>query len=40
MCVSLGYLDINSIRNKLSSIPHLIDNKLDILAIAERKLDS
>ena len=39
-CVSLGYLNINSIRNKFSSIPHLIDNNLDIFAIAETKLDS
>ena len=39
-CVSLEYLNINSIRNKFSSIPHLIDNNLDIFAIAETKLDS
>ena len=39
-CVSLGYLNINSIRNKFSSIPHLIDNNLDIFAIANTKLDS
>ena len=37
--VSLTYLNINSIRNKFSSIHHLIDN-LDIFAIAETKLDS
>ena len=39
-CVSLAYLNINSIQNKFSSIPHLIDNNLDIFAIAETKLDS
>ena len=38
--VSLGYININSIRNKFSSITHLIDNNLDIFAIAETKLDS
>ena len=27
-------------RNTFSSIPHLIDNNLDIFAIAEAKLDS
>ena len=36
----MAYLNINSIRNKFSSIPHLIDNNLDIFAIAETKLDS
>ena len=39
-CVSLAHLNMNSIRNKFSSIPHLIDNNLDIFAIAETKLDS
>ena len=38
--VSLAYLNINSMLNKFSSIPHLIDNNLDIFAIAETKLDS
>ena len=36
----LGYLNINSIRNKFSSILHLIHNDLDIFATAETKLDS
>ena len=36
----MPYLNINSIRNKFSSIPHLIDNNLDIFAIAKTKLDS
>ena len=36
----LGYLNINSIRNKFSSILHLIHNNLDIFATAETKLDS
>ena len=39
-CVSLAYLNINSIRNKFSSIPHKMDNNLDISAIAVTKLDS
>ena len=39
-CVSLGYLNINSIRNKISSIPFLIENNLDVFATAETKLDS
>ena len=38
--VSLGYLNINSVRNKFFSIPHLIDNNIDIFTIAETKLDS
>ena len=36
-CVSLWYLNINSIRNKFSSIPHWIDNNLDIFPIPEAK---
>ena len=36
----MGYLNINFIRNKFSSIPHLIDNNLDIFAIAETKVNS
>ena len=39
-CVSLGYPNINSVRNKFFSIPHLIDNNIDICTIAETKLDS
>ena len=39
-CVSLAYLNINFIGNKFSSIPHLIDNNLDIFAIDETELDS
>ena len=39
-CVSLAYLNINSIRNKFSSIPHKMNNNLDIFAIAVTKLDS
>ena len=31
---------MSSLRNKFSSIPHLIDNNFDIFAIAETKLDS
>ena len=36
----MAYLNINSIRNKFSNIPHLLDNNLGIFAIAETKLDS
>ena len=36
----MGYLNINSVRNKFFSIPHLIDNNIDIFTIAETKLDS
>ena len=39
-CLSLAYLNINSIRNKFTGIPHLIDNNLDIFATAKTKLDS
>ena len=39
-CVSLGYLNINSIRTKSFSNHHLTDNNLEIFAIAEAKLDS
>ena len=38
--ISLGYLNINVIRNKFSSISHLIDTNLDIFAITKIKLDS
>ena len=40
MCVSFGYLNINSIKIRFSRILHLIDNNLDIFVIAETKLDS
>ena len=36
----MGYLNTNSVRNKFFSIPHLIDNNIDIFTIAETKLDS
>ena len=36
----MGYLFINSIRNKFSSIPNLIDNDLNVFTIAETKLYS
>ena len=36
----MAYLNINSIRNKFTGIPHLIDNNLDIFATAKTKLDS
>ena len=39
-CVSLGYLNINSVRNKLYGISPLIEHNIDIFALAETKLDS
>ena len=39
-CVLLGYLSTNSIRNRFSSTPCLIENVLDVFAMAETKLDS
>ena len=39
-CVSLGYLNINFVRNKFYSIPPLIEHNIDIFALAETKLDS
>ena len=39
-CVLLGYLKINSIRNKYSHIPCLIENNLDVFITAETKLGS
>ena len=39
-CVLLGYLNINSIRNKLSDIPCLIKNNLDAFILVETKLGS
>ena len=39
-CISLGYLNINSVRNKFYSIPPLIEHNIDIFALAETKLDS
>ena len=38
--IVLGYLNINSIRNKFENLQTLIDGKVDILAIAETKLDA
>ena len=39
-CISLGYLNINSVRNKFYTIPPLIERNIDIFALAEIKLDS
>ena len=39
-CVSLGYLNINAIRNKLSDVLCLIENNLDVFTVAKGKLDS
>ena len=37
--VILSYLNINSVRNKLNDIYTLVGNSVDILTIAETKLD-
>ena len=37
--VILSYININSIRNKLDSLGTLVSGEVDILAIAESKLD-
>lgn len=37
--VIIGQVNINSIRNKFSSLFSMIDNKIDILLITETKLD-
>ena len=39
-CVSIGYLNINSKRNKFSDISFSIENNLDVFIIAETKLVS
>ena len=39
-CVTLGYLNINSIEKSFSDISCLIENNLDIFIVAETKLDS
>ena len=38
-CVSIAYLNINSVSNKFYSIPPLIVHNIDIFALAETKLD-
>jgi len=38
--VNIGYININSIRNKLEGLNSTIGNRFDVLAIAESKLDS
>ena len=35
----VGYININSIRNKLSDLKILLDDMFDLLAISETKLD-
>ena len=37
--VSIAYLNINSFRNKFKNLADLIGKNLDILCIAETKLD-
>ena len=36
----LGYLNINSIRNKFENLKSLIENKIDIFTVAETKIDN
>ena len=38
--LSIGYLNINSLRNKFISLKTIISESIDILVIAETKLDS
>ena len=38
-CLSLGHLNITSVRNKFYSVPLLIEHNIDIFALAETKLD-
>ena len=38
--VIISYLNINSIRNKLNSLDTLLNGKVDVLIVAESKLDS
>ena len=35
----LGYLNINSIRNKFEALKFIIDNNIDIFLISETKLE-
>ena len=36
----VGYININSIRNKLDPLKEIVSNNIDILMIAETKLDA
>ena len=38
--VIIGYMNINSIRNKFENFSQMVGDKFDILSIAETKLDS
>ena len=38
--VAIGYLNINSLRNKFDNIMELIGNAIDVIIFAETKLDS
>ena len=38
--IALGYLNINSVRNKFNNLMTFIDGNVDVLAIAETKIDS
>ena len=37
--MDLGYLNINSLRNKMEGLNSIVENKFDILCIAESKLN-
>ena len=37
--LSLGHLNINSVRNKFEALTYIIDNNIDLLLISETKLD-
>ena len=38
--VIIGYININSIRKKFENFSQMIGDKLDVLTVAETKLDS
>ena len=37
--IIVGHLNINSLRNKLEDLRHVIDRTLDIILLSESKLD-
>ena len=38
--IKLGHLNVNSVRNKFSSIVELVKDNIDVLLISETKIDS
>ena len=37
--LTIGYLNLNSIKNKFEFLEYVINEKLDIILLSERKLD-